>query len=264
MVDPFGRSLKDTVEGTDTRAGRAFDLTIQALIVLSLVAFAVETLPDLSLGAREFLKLLEVGVVVVFTVEYLLRLYVADRRIRFALSFYGLVDLAAILPFYLTTGLDLRSIRAVRLLRLFRIFKVVRYSRAVQRFQEAFRFAREELILFMGASAIILYIASVGIYYFENRVQSEHFASIFHSMWWAIVTLTTVGYGDVYPITTGGRIFTGLVLIVGLGIVAVPAGVMAAALSHARLEERAADRLPSTRPADSSLASTDDQAIPDA
>ena len=138
------------------------------------------------------------------------------------------------MPFYLATGLDLRSLRIFRLLRLVRILKLARYSAAVQRFHRAFIIAKEELILFFFVSLIVLYLAAVGIYYFEYQAQPESFSSIFHSLWWAVATLTTVGYGDIYPITVGGKIFTFLILIVGLGIVAVPAGIISAALSKAR------------------------------
>lgn len=231
-------NLKRLVEETDTPQGRAFDLTIQALIVLSLITFALETLPDISETARRALHAIEVVTVVIFTVEYVLRVLVADRKLGFVLSFFGIVDLVAILPFYLATGLDLRSIRAVRLLRLVRILKIGRYSVAVERFTEAFRLAREELVLFLSASGILVYVASVGIYYFERSEQPEVFSSVFHSMWWAVATLTTVGYGDIYPVTPGGKLFTAVILFVGLGIVAVPAGVVASALSQARAQEK--------------------------
>ncbi|NAX22288.1 potassium channel family protein, partial [Vibrio sp. V39_P1S14PM300] len=99
---------------------------------------------------------------------------------------------------------------------------------------QAFKIAKEELALFLAVSLIVLYLASVGIYYFENPVQPEVFSSIFHSLWWAVATLTTVGYGDIYPITPGGKVFTFFVLIVGLGIVSIPAGLVASALSKAR------------------------------
>jgi voltage-gated potassium channel len=233
--------LKQLVERSDTRGGRVFDLVIQALIVVSLVSFSIETLPTLSPRWRDFLQVTEVVLVAVFTLEYLLRLWVADRKARFVFSFFGLVDLAAILPFYLATGLDLRSIRAVRLLRLFRVFKLLRYSQAIARMHRAFLVAREEIVLFVVAALILLYLAAVGIYYFERDAQPETFSSIFDGLWWATATLTTVGYGDVFPVTAGGKIFTFLVLLVGLGIVAVPTGLFASALSRARsLEEAAA------------------------
>jgi len=230
-------SLKRIVEQSDTTLGRAFDLSIQALIVLSLIAFSIETLPDLPAPVRRGLLGFEVVSVLVFSAEYLLRLYVATPRRAYAFSVFGLIDLAAILPFYLSTGVDLRSIRVVRLLRLFRIFKLVRYSSAVRRFHRAITIAKEEIVLFLGATAILLYLSAVGIYYFEHEAQPEAFGSVFHSLWWAIVTLTTVGYGDVYPVTTGGRIFTFFVLLTGLGVVSVPAGLVASSLAKARALE---------------------------
>jgi voltage-gated potassium channel len=241
--------LKRVVETRETRGGRIFDAAVQVLIFFSLVAFAVETLSDLPRWMPPVLRVSEAVIVALFTIEYLLRLYVASRRPRFVFSFFGLIDLAAILPFYIAAGIDLRSLRALRLLRLFRVFKLARYSEAVARLNSAFRMAREELVLFVSISAIIVYLASVGIYYFENPAQPEKFASVFHAMWWAMSTLTTVGYGDVYPVTVGGRIFTGLVLLVGLGVVAVPAGILASALSEARRQAASAKFQPD-QPAD--------------
>ena len=231
-------TIKAVIEQTDTRAGRLFDLFIQALIVLSLVSFSIETLPSLSTQAHEILRTIEIVTVAIFTVEYLLRIAVADRRLGYMLSFFGIVDLVAILPFYIASGVDLRGVRALRLLRLFRIFKTVRYSQAVRRFHQAFLIAREEIVLFFFAACLLLFVAGVGIYHFENPAQPEAYASIFHSLWWAVATLTTVGYGDIYPITVGGRIFTCLVLMIGLGVVSVPAGLVASALSEARRLEQ--------------------------
>ncbi len=227
-------SLQSILEDPTTRAGRAFALTVQALIILSLVTFTIETLPHLSETARWWLYAVEVGTVAIFTVEYLLRIVVADHKLRFIFSFYGIVDLLAILPFYLATGLDLRSIRIVRVLRLFRILKLARYSAAMRRFHRAFDIAKEEIVLFLSAAGMMLYLSSVGIYYLESDAQPEAFGSVFHCLWWAVVTMTTVGYGDVYPITVGGRIFTFLVLMTGLGVVAVPTGIMASALTKVR------------------------------
>ena len=230
-------NLKQLIEQNDTRAGKIFDLFIQALIVVSLVSFSIETLPDLRAGTRQLLGAIEVACVAVFSAEYVLRLIVATRRLGFIFSFYGLIDLAAILPFYLTSGLDLRSLRASRFLRLFRAFKLIRYNKAIQRFHRAFAIAREELVLFACVTALLLYVSAVGIYYFENAAQPEAFSSVFDGLWWSVVTLTTVGYGDVYPVTAGGRVFTFIVLMIGLGVVAVPTGLVASALSKAREEE---------------------------
>jgi len=227
-------TLKQIVEQRESGWGRGFDLSVQALIVFSLVTFSIETLPGLSEPVQRFLYYSEVVTVLLFTVEYLLRVAVADQRLAFMFSFFGLVDLMAILPFYISTGVDLRSIRAIRLLRLFRTFKILRYSKAIRRFHRAVLIAKEEIVLFSLVTVLLLFLSAVGIYYFENEAQPEAFASVFHSLWWAVCTLTTVGYGDVYPVTVGGRIFTFFVLAIGLGIVAVPAGLVASALSSAR------------------------------
>jgi voltage-gated potassium channel len=229
--------IKRVIEGSDTRGGRAFDVAIQSLIVVSIVSFSVETLPDLSLSAKRLLELIELITVVIFTAEYVLRIAVAESKPRFVFSFFGLIDLLAILPFYIAPGLDLRSVRALRFLRLFRAFKLARYSRAIQRFVKAYSIAKEEILLFFAVALLLIYFSAVGIYYFEHDAQPEKFASIFHSLWWSICTLTTVGYGDVYPVTTGGKVFTSLVMIVGLGFVAVPAGLLASAVSKARDSE---------------------------
>lgn len=227
--------LKQVIEQSDSAAGRLFDLSTQALIVVSLLTFSFETLPDLSVGTRAFLRVVEIGTVVIFTVEYFARIAVAQSKVRFVTSFFGVIDFLAIMPFYLSSGIDLRAIRTFRLLRLVRILKLARYSIAMRRFHRAFVIAKEELILFFCVTAILLLLSAIGIYYFENQAQPKLFKSVFHSLWWSVSTLTTVGYGDIYPITVGGKVFTFAVLLVGLGIVSVPAGLISAALSRARL-----------------------------
>jgi voltage-gated potassium channel len=227
-------NLKRVVEDSDTTAGRLFDIGVQTLVLISLISFSIETLPDLPSSVRTWLRWVEVATVGLFTIEYALRLMVATRKFSFVFSFFGLIDLVAIIPFYLSLGMDLRSIRVVRFLRIFRILKLARYSRAIERFREAIAMVREELVLFSFAALVLLYVSAVGIYFFERDAQPESFASIFHSLWWALATLTTVGYGDVYPVTLGGRLFTFVILVVGLGIIAVPTGIIASALSKVR------------------------------
>ena len=229
--------LKITVEDNQTKRGRIFDLFIQSLIVLSLIAFSVETLPNLGPGIEKFLKVFDVFTVVVFTIEYLLRVFVATKKARFVFSFFGIIDFMAILPFYLALGIDLRSIRILRMFRLFRLFKVVRYSKAIQHLLRVFASIKEELVLFFILSSFLLFISAAGIYYFENPAQPDVFASIFHSLWWAVATLTTVGYGDIYPITIGGKVFTAFMLFIGLGIIAVPTGLISSALTKIREPE---------------------------
>ena len=213
-----------------------FELAIQGLILASLVTFAWDTVPGISDTAKTFLTTFEVATVALFTIEYLLRVTVSRPWYRFTFSFFGLVDLLAILPFYLTAGLDLRSVRVLRVLRLFRVLKLLRYSKAIRRFRRAVAIAREELVLFFLSALLLLYLCGVGIYYLESDVQPHTFGSVFDGLWWAVATLSTVGYGDTYPMTVGGRVFTFAILMIGLGIVAVPSGLVASALAQARQE----------------------------
>lgn len=231
-------AIRRIINDTDHLSGKIFALTIQALIIVSLITFSVATLPDLSANAQKTLYIIEVITVVIFTLEYILRIIMAEEKRRFIFSFYGLVDLAAILPFYISSGLDLRTVRIFRLLRLMRILKLLRYSKAVNIFHRALLISKEELILFGFVAAVMFYLSAVGIYYFENSAQPDQFKSIFHSLWWAVTTLTTVGYGDMFPVTTGGKLFTFFVLVTGLGIIAVPTGLVASALSQAREEDK--------------------------
>ena len=229
--------LRVIVEESDTKLGKLFDLVVQFLVVISLLSFSLETLPNLSKNQIFILKLIEIVIITIFSIEYLLRIFVTNKKFKYIFSFYGLIDLLTILPFYLSLTIDLRSLRALRLLRLFRILKLVRFNKAINRFQEALKIAREEIIIFIFATCIVLYLSSVGIFFFENAIQPDKFSSVFHSLWWAIVTLTTVGYGDIYPLTLGGRIFTFFILILGLGVVGIPAGLIASALTAVRRKE---------------------------
>ncbi|WP_034043428.1 ion transporter [Wocania ichthyoenteri] len=225
------KHIKSIVEINDNKLSRYFAFFIQALILLSVITFSIETIPNLKPQTRTILQSIEWFSVIVFTLEYLLRIYVADSKPKFVFSFFGIIDLLAILPFYLSFGVDLRSLRALRFLRLFRILKLVRYNRAMNHFTRAIKSAKEEIFLFIFITLILIYFSAVGIYYFENEAQPEHFTSIFDSLWWAIITLTTVGYGDVYPITVGGKVFTFFILMIGLGIVAIPTGIISSALT---------------------------------
>ncbi|MFD1015643.1 ion transporter [Winogradskyella rapida] len=225
--------LKNLVELNGTKTSRRFAYFIQFLIIVSVITFSIETLPNLKPQTRVVLNAIEVFSVLVFTLEYVARIYVADKKLKFVFSFFGLIDFLAILPFYLALGVDLRSLRLLRMFRLFRLFKLVRYNKAMLHFAKAMRMAKEQIILFMVITLMLIYFSAVGIYYFENEAQPEHFSSIFSSLWWSIVTLTTVGYGDVYPVTIGGRVFTFFILLIGLGIVAIPTGIISSSLTKA-------------------------------
>lgn len=226
--------IRRMIEDTDCWQGKAFDTFIQTMVVLSLVAFSIETLPDLTPRQIALLNAFELFCIVVFTLEYLMRAVVSKPWTKYVFSFFGIIDLLAIVPYFVGLGVDMRSMRAFRLLRIFRILKLARYSSATRRFHIALNIAKEELVLFGCVTLILLYLAAVGIHFFESEAQPKTFGSVFHCLWWAVSTLTTVGYGDVYPITVGGKLFTFVVLILGLGFISVPAGLVASALSKAR------------------------------
>ena len=223
--------LHRIVIDSDTKSGRFFDLFIQVLILLSLISFSLETLPDLNSKTKYILSLFELISVIVFSAEFILRIVLTKSPFKYIFSFFGIIDLLAILPFYLASGIDLRSIRIFRLFRLFRIFKLLKYNSAIDRVSDAFSSIKKELVVFGVATLFLLYVAAVGIYYCENPAQPEKFKSVFHSLWWSVTTLTTVGYGDMYPITTGGKLFTSLIVFIGMGMVAIPTGLLASAFS---------------------------------
>ncbi|SFN51719.1 voltage-gated potassium channel [Cohaesibacter marisflavi] len=227
------RKVHAILNGIDPIWGRPFELVWAALILLSAFFLALETEPKLSETMRSILALEEATIVSLFSTEYILRIWSAPKRWQYIFSFWGVVDLLAILPFYLSLGIDLRGLRAIRLLRLFRILKLVRFVDAVERLRMAFADIKHELLVFAFMSLIVLYLAAVGIYYFENEAQPGKFSSVFQSLWWAVATLTTVGYGDVFPITTGGKVFTLFVLLIGIGIISVPSGLIASSLTNA-------------------------------
>jgi voltage-gated potassium channel len=221
------------LEDSTTKIGRRFEIFIQTLILLSVVSFSLDTIPNISEELSQILQGFEIFSISIFSIEYLLRIYVSKKPLQYIFSFYGFIDLVAILPFYLNGVLDLRFLRAFRILRIFRVVRLIKYNDALKRFKKAFAIVKEEIILFFLITIVLIFITSAGIYYFEHEAQPEVFKSVFHSAWWSIVTLTTVGYGDVYPITLGGKIFTFFVLMIGVGIVTIPAGLVATALLKA-------------------------------
>lgn len=215
---------------------KVIDKVVPVLIIFSIVDFSLSTLPDLNEDIRNSINVVEQVIVIVFSIEYVFNMFFRGG-IKYVFSFYGIVDLLAILPFYLALGLDLRSIRILRFFRIFRLLKLTKYTKALKRLGKAFSSSKEELVIFSVSTLILLYLSGVGIYYFENPVQPENFSSVFDGFWWAVATLTTVGYGDVFPITGGGKFFTFIILMLGLGVVAVPTGIVSSSLSSIKKKE---------------------------
>ncbi len=230
------------LDGERRRGARAFEIVILSLIVLNVLAVMAETVEFIEVSYRSFLWDFEVFSVAVFTIEYFARLWscVANPRyrgpvlgrIQYALSFFALVDLLAILPFYapMLIAFDLRFLRAVRLFRVFRLLKVARYSRALANLVNVFRAKKAELGITVIALLLFLLIASTTMYDVEHDAQPNNFPDIPSAMWWGVVTLTTVGYGDIYPITPLGKFLGSIIALAGIGLFALPAGIIASGL----------------------------------
>jgi len=229
--------IYDVLEGNDPRFGKPYVLFNNAVIVLAVVAYAASTMPELPQAMHHALLVAETVIIVTFAADYLLRLFCAPNALGYAFSFWGVIDLIAWAPALLLSGTDLSSARVLRLIQLARLLKLMRLAKAFDILLGALRDVRDQLIVFVIFTLIVLFLASVGIYQFEHPAQPELFKSVPHSMWWAVATLSTVGYGDIYPVTAGGRIFTGLVLLVGLAVIAVPTGLISAALVQKTREE---------------------------
>jgi voltage-gated potassium channel len=223
-----------------SRINLTFDYAIMVLIVLNLIAIILESFPKINNSISGFLKVFEIVTVVIFTIEYILRIYVSDLThpaksryrsiLKFVFSIYGLIDLIAIIPFYLPFILviDLRFIRILRLFRFFRILKINRYNKSLKLIWSVIKEKKHELAITGFVTLLTLLIASFLMYYIEGEAQPDKFPNIIASFWWAIATLTTVGYGDVYPITGLGKFVSGVIAVLGIGLVALPTGLISA------------------------------------
>ncbi len=221
------------LDGTHPEKSDGIAWLMNGLILLSAIAIALETEPGMPEGLITWLFRFEVLLLGVFALEYLVRIWASPRPLRYIFSFWGIIDLLSFLPAAILLTPEWQAVRAFRLLRLVRLLKLFRSLHALDRLVNAFRDVRAELMLFVIIAALMLYVSAVGIFIFEHEAQPEAFSSIPMSLWWAAATFTTVGYGDMYPITPGGRLFTSAILFIGLGIVAVPAAIVTTALLEA-------------------------------
>lgn len=240
--------VETALNGRHAGLGHYIELFLSGVIIYSTIEMGLVTLPDLPLWMREFFLASDIVIIAIFTLEYVLRLLTAPNKAAYAFGFYGIVDILSIAPFYLALiflgfGFDLRALRALRLLRLARLFKLTRYTTAIDRMAAAWRAVKQEIIAFSITAVIVLYVCALVIYQCEHDAQPKAFASVFDAMWWAAVTLTTVGYGDIYPITPLGRLFTVFILFVALGIIAVPTGLVASAMMAIRNTEHQGEKL---------------------
>ncbi|MDA0312571.1 MAG: ion transporter [Gemmatimonadetes bacterium] len=227
----------EIIFGHETFGGKAFDVILLIAIVLSVATVILESVQGLRSDYGGVFLGLEVAFTVVFTLEYVVRLWCVDRPARYALSFFGLIDFMAVLPTYLSLfvpgGQVLAVVRILRVLRVFRVLKLGRYMGAAAVLTTALRASRFKISVFLLAVMSIVVVVGSLMYLIEGPATG--FTSIPRGVYWAIVTLTTVGYGDIAPTTPAGQILASMVMILGYAIIAVPTGIVTAEITAARL-----------------------------
>ncbi len=231
-MEKLRKKLYSIIFEADTRSGKLFDEILLAIILLSILLVVLESVAGIRIKYHLPLKILEWSITVIFTLEYFARIWIVDKPLRYIFSFYGLVDFFAVIPTYLglimTGGQSLIVIRAIRLLRIFRIMKLSRYTRAGRLIAGALWHSREKISVFIIFVLTLALIIGTIMYLIEG--EEAGFTDIPTSIYWAIVTLTTVGYGDLSPTTGMGQFLASIVMILGYSIIAVPTGIVTASL----------------------------------
>jgi len=214
---------------------------ISALIIINVIAIILESYNTIYSQYHVFFTYLEFFSIIIFSIEYSIRIWIADliypqlskakARLKYITSFIGIIDLASILPFYLPFlfKIDLRVIRVLRLLRLLRILKLNRHFKSLSIIRSVIKNTKNEIMVTVFLVFILLILASTVMYNIENEAQPDAFQNIGEAMWWAVATLTTVGYGDIYPITGLGKLMSAIIALLGIGFVALPTGIISSA-----------------------------------
>ncbi len=230
------KKLYEIIFEADTPAGKAFDVILLVLIVVSILAVILESVPAYDVRYGRIFSVIEWVITFFFTAEYLLRIWVVDRPSRYIFSFYGIIDLLSVLPSYIGLFVGgahgLMIIRALRLLRIFRLFKLSRYISEANMLMLAMKNSREKISVFLMTVVMLVIVLGTLMYMVEG--EQNGFTSIPRGIYWAIVTLTTVGYGDIAPATALGQFIASLVMILGYGIIAVPTGIVTVEYSRVR------------------------------
>ena len=232
---PWRARLHEIVFEADTPKGRVFDVVLIVVILLSVATVMIDSSRAVSSRYANALRVAEWGFTILFTIEYVLRLLAVRRPLRYALSFFGIVDLLALLPSYvsllLPTGRYLLVVRVLRLLRIFRVLKLGKFLSEGAILSQALSASRHKIFVFL--STVLTLVVLIGAVMYVIEGEANGFTSIPTSMYWAIVTLTTVGYGDVAPQTPLGKLLASVVMIIGYGIIAVPTGIVTSELAQA-------------------------------
>ena len=235
LSTPWRKWLYETIFETDTAAGRWFDILLIISIIFSVIVVMLDSVNSIQVNWGHFFFVLEWCFTLLFTAEYVLRLISIGKPVKYVASFWGIIDLLAIIPTYISILVPhskfLLVIRIIRLLRIFRVLKLVRYMKEAQQLRVAMHASRHKIVVFLCAVLAMVIIFGSIIYIVEG--EQNGFTSIPRSIYWAIVTLTTVGYGDISPKTDIGQVLAALVMILGYGIIAVPTGIVTVEMTHA-------------------------------
>ena len=237
----FKQKVHEIIFEADTTNGKLFDVILLAAILLSIIGVMLESVDEIDKKYHELIMAFEWGFTILFTIEYFFRIYAVNRPLKYIFSFMGIVDLLAIIPTYLIFIFPavhwMSVIRAIRLIRIFRIFKLSRYLRGAHTMQIALRSSRPKIIVFLLSIMLLVIILGTLMYIIENSVGTNGFENIPNSIYWSIITLTTVGYGNIVPMTILGKIVASFIMILGYGIIAVPTGIVTAEFSRKRKEK---------------------------
>ncbi|HEY0055673.1 MAG TPA: ion transporter [Pedobacter sp.] len=233
--ETFRNRVYTIIFHSDTPGGRRFDVILLWLILLSMLSVFLESVASVRKNYQSIITAVEWFFTIIFTIEYIFRLYSSPRRLRYFFSFYGIIDLMAIIPGYLGLLIPnlqyLLVIRALRLLRVFRILKLTRYLNEGDVLKQALKASMYKIVVFIATVVTMVTIMGTVMYVIEG--EKNGFTSIPISIYWAVVTITTVGYGDISPETPLGQFLAGVLMIIGYGIIAVPTGIVSAEMSKA-------------------------------
>ena len=237
----FKQKVHEIIFEADTVTGKLFDVILLAAILLSIIGVMLESVNEIDKKYHELIMAFEWGFTILFTIEYFFRIYAVNKPFKYIFSFMGIVDLLAIIPTYLIFIFPavhwMSVIRAIRLIRIFRIFKLSRYLRGAHTMQIALRSSRPKIIVFLLSVMLLVIILGTLMYIIENSARTNGFENIPNSIYWSIITLTTVGYGNIVPMTILGKIVASFIMILGYGIIAVPTGIVTAEFSRKRKEK---------------------------
>ncbi|MEM9347479.1 MAG: ion transporter [Planctomycetota bacterium] len=229
---PWRARLHEVIFEADTKQGRRFDIVLIVAILASVLVVALDSVQSMREAYHGLFLVLEWFFTILFTIEYVLRIISVRKPWRYIFSFYGIVDLLSILPTYvglfIPNAHELMVIRLLRLLRIFRIFKLVRFLGEADALRRAFYSSRHKIAVFLTAVLIIITIMAALMHIVESNADNPNFSSLPQSMYWGVVTMTTVGYGDITPVTPLGKFLSAIMMLIGYSMIIVPAGILSA------------------------------------